>query len=174
MKKFYTESISKDVLNKETGEIEKEVFIKDVGYTKTIKQGWRMYYIDYDNMLEKVIRSNKDIQVIHSLKQMISRDFVLNINITQEAKKLNMGRDKLSKILSRLVDAGFLIRKDKYFVSNPFMYIPYRANSPLEHQERWKDMVKSDKDFVKKIEDSKEDGEELSDEQQQLLDMLYG
>ena len=138
MKRTYTESITKSILDKATGEIEEVLFTKDISYTKTFKQGWRMYYIDYDEMLEKVVKSNRDITTINHLKTLITSDFELHINITKESEKIGIGRDKLSKLLSRLVEANFLRRTETGFISNPFMYIPYKANDIKGKQDEWK------------------------------------
>ena len=137
MRKTYTESITKSIFNKETGEIHNEIYLRDTSSKKNIKQGWRMYYIDYDEMLEKVVRSNRDIMSINHIKSLIKKDFTLHLNITKESKKMGIGRDKLSKLISRLVDADFLRREETGFVSNPFMYIPYMAQDPLKMQEKW-------------------------------------
>lgn len=141
MKKTYTESITKSILNKETGVLQDEIYIKDTSFKKNIKQGWRMYYIDYDEMLEKVVRSNKDVLSINHIKSLIKKDFTLHLNITKESQKMGIGRDKLSKLLSRLVDANFLRRTETGFKSNPFMYIPYMAQDSLKMQELWKNDV---------------------------------
>lgn len=140
MVKTYTESITKSVLDKSTGEVKDEIYEKKTEYKRTIKQGWRMYYIDYDEMLEKVVKSNRDITTINHLKKMISKDFELHINITKEAKRIGIGRDKLSKVLSRLVEANFLRRTEVGFISNPFMHIPYHARDILERQDQWKEL----------------------------------
>lgn len=133
-----TRSITKQILNEDTGEIEPFKFVEDSRFKNSFKKGWRMYYTDYDDMLEKVIRSSKDVAMLHYLKEKINRDFELNINITKESARMKVGRNKLSTFLSRLVDANFLCRTDVGFKSNPFMYIPYMANNIKEKQEEWK------------------------------------
>ncbi len=114
-----------------------------------LKQGWRRYYQDYDEMLEKVVKSNRDITTINYIKKKISKDFELHINITKEAKNIGIGRDKLSKVLSRLVEAGFLRRTDTGFISNPFMYIPYKANDTVDAQDKWSNTTIEDYKDVK-------------------------
>lgn len=137
MVKSRTRSITQQILNEQTGEIESRIYNEDVSYTKTFKQGWRMYYKDYDEMLEKSIRSSKDVKILHHIKELINKEFELHLNVTKEAKKLDMGRNKLSVFISRLVENGFLYRAEVGFKSNPFMYIPYRAVDILRKQEEW-------------------------------------
>jgi hypothetical protein len=140
MVKSRTRSITQQILNSETGELENKIFNEDLSYTKTFKQGWRMYYKDYDEMLEKSIRSSKDVKTLHHIKELINKEFELHLNITKEANQLNIGRNKLSVFISRLVENGFLFRTEVGFKSNPFMYIPYRAIDILQKQEEWKSL----------------------------------
>ena len=58
MNKSRTVSITKQILNEDTGELESLRLVEDTHYKKSFKQGWRMYYIDYDEMLEQVIKSS--------------------------------------------------------------------------------------------------------------------
>ena len=137
MIKSSTRSITKQILNDDTGELESVRFIEDSNFKKGFKKGWRMVYKDYDEMLIKVIRSSKDMYLFSKVKDMINRDFELNLNIQKESVKLGVQRDKLSKFLSRLVDAGFLRRTDIGFISNPYMYIPYMATDIADKQQEW-------------------------------------
>ena len=136
---FYTESITKQVLNSTTGEIENEVYSRDTRKKSGIKQGWIMTYIDYDEMLAAVIKSNLDMKLVMHLKLMIKRDFTLTINVPKEATKIKVGKDKIYKMLKRLVDAEFLKKTDTGYKSNPFMFLPFRPIDAELEQSRWKD-----------------------------------
>jgi len=137
--KTYTESITKVILDESTGELSNETFTRDYKQRNNIKQGWTMTYIDYDEMLATVIKSNLDMKIVMHLKRLIKSDFTLTINISKEAERMGLGRDKLSKTLSRLVAAEFLKRTDTGFRSNPFMFIPYRPIDAVGEQKRWKE-----------------------------------
>ena len=108
-----------------------------------------MQYKSYDEMLGNVIKSNRDIKLINHIKFMISKDFELHINITKEAKKLKVGRDKLSKFISSLVDAKFLYRTDTGFVSNSHMFMPAFARDVDKKQEEWSELMKGLTKWVK-------------------------
>jgi len=136
---FYTESITKQILNPTTGEIQNEVYTRDTKKKSGIKQGWTMTYIDYDEMLATVVKSNLDMKLVMHLKLMIKRDFTLTINITKESEKIGIGRDKLSKMLKRLVDAEFLRKTDTGYKSNPFMFLPFRPIDAESEQLKWKE-----------------------------------
>ncbi len=136
---FYTESITKQVLNSTTGEIENEVYSRDTRKKSGIKQGWIMTYIDYDEMLAAVIKSNLDMKLVMHLKLMIKRDFTLTINVPKEAIKIKVGKDKIYKMLKRLVNAEFLKKTDTGYKSNPFMFLPFRPIDAELEQSRWKD-----------------------------------
>jgi len=135
---FYTESITKQVLNQDTGEVENEVYTRDVRKKSGIKQGWTMTYIDYDEMLATVVKSNLDMKLVMHLKLMIKRDFTLTINVPKEAKKIDVGKDKIYKMLKRLVDAEFLEKTDTGYKSNPFMFLPYKPTDAEGEQRKWK------------------------------------
>jgi len=135
--KTLTTSITYDILNLETGEIQKKMFTEDKIYKKSHKGGWSMIYKDYDEMLVELIRSKKEIERFTHLKHMINPDFQLHLNITKEAEKLGMTRQSLSSFLARMIKVGFLNRTNTGFLSNPYMYIPYKARDTKAHQEMW-------------------------------------
>ena len=137
----YTESITKTVLNEQTGKLETERYLRDTQYHKeNIRQGWMMVYLDYDEMLAKVVKSNLDMKLVMHLKQKINSNFELHINITKEANRIGVGRDKLSKTLSKLVEANFLRRTEVGFKSNPFMFLPFRPSNAIQAQKEWREI----------------------------------
>ena len=101
-----TRSITKQILNEDTGEIEPFKFVEDSRFKNSFKKGWRMYYTNYDDMLEKVIRSSKDVAMLHYLKEKINRDFELNIK--EKKWKKNYYEEKMYKKLYLLQQQPFM------------------------------------------------------------------
>ncbi len=129
--------ITKSVLNNKTGEINQEEFIFKKSQVETAKGGWRMVYKDFDYILLSM-KSPKEIKMLLEIRDLFkaSKSIVV-INKTSMCKKLETTRATLSKFITRLVVYNFLMElEDKQYMMNPFMYLPYHANSK-ELQNEW-------------------------------------
>jgi len=134
--KHYTKSIFTKILNEETGELESKRFIEDASYSKTIKQGWKIMYARYD---EVVLSMNSQLET----KLMIAiRDSFTKNNVEAFISQKKLAKlyyttpSTVNRLVKKLVDIDFLLKIDRgIYRLNPYSYLPYQANGLLLQKE---------------------------------------
>jgi hypothetical protein len=143
--KYYTESLMKTVLNKETGELEDHRFIKDTVYRKDKKQGWiAMYKNGYDEIMMS-LKSDLEKRLFIDIRDRFTKNKkVVAINQTSLAKKYDTTKSTVNRFIKKMKDIDFLYKTDDGYMMNPFMIIPYQADG-LELQNEWKELHTNNK-----------------------------
>lgn len=145
-----TSSLVLEVLNPSTGEkfLTKGSSKESHKYYSIKKLTSRVNSMDLLNILSKVCKSPKDLDIINELLE--EADFegrIVITNISNKAKQLNIARSKLNNILSNAIKTNFFFKLDTgvYFV-NPFIFIGKRVRSNEQReflQKEWKRVNKS-------------------------------
>jgi hypothetical protein len=132
--------ITKQVLNNNTGELE-NVDFKEVKERKRLKGGFKMVYSTYDEALLKIVKSGKDLEIIVKIRDMFTYNQVeVSLQSDHISKLCNVAKSKSTLIISRMENAGIIMRVRRgVYRLNPFMYLPFRAESELLQQE-WNDL----------------------------------
>ena len=135
--KCYSRSISEQVLNVNTGEFETKLFTEDVSYTNNIKRGYRRMYTGYDEVVI-AMSSPKESEIMIDIRDMFSKErFIISINQSTLAKKHNVSREKVNKLVRKLCEKKLIRKEDNsVYRLNPYIYIPYNANAELM-QRQW-------------------------------------
>jgi len=142
--KISTEIITKTILNEETGELYKQDF-KEIKETKKIKGGFRMVYKEYDEICEEVVNSNKELRLFHWIKSQFTYQRVETYITYSKAVEdgVDISKRQFSQMIKKLVELEFLKRVTRgIYRMNPFMYLPYRADTE-ELQAEWNKMKRS-------------------------------
>ena len=131
------DSITKKVLNENTGELEKKEFIENK-QKKKIKGGFNMVYKSYEETVENIIKSKLDFTILLEIKNKFTYQRVeCVISPTDIAKKTNCSKPKVVTLIKLMIDNELLKRVDRgTYRLNPFMYLPFRANAE-ELQYEW-------------------------------------
>ncbi len=146
----YTQSydiIAKKVLNEKTGELEEKDF-KEIAKTKKIKGGYVMlYYKDYEEIEEEVVKSNKDIKLLHWITNQFTSKRI-EVPLVYSKCSVDISQPTFSKMIKKLLDLKYIIRIDRgIYRLNPFIYVPYHSDAEYL-QEEWTELLKSKKDMI--------------------------
>lgn len=128
--------ITKEVLNKKTGELEFQQF-EQVRKTKNIRGGFRMVYQTYDAAVAGTISSKLDFTIVVHIRDMFTAGRRENVlSKVDLAKTLNVSEQKVSTVVRKMVEQNLLRRVSRgIYRLNPFMYVPYRADgSELQYE----------------------------------------
>jgi predicted transcriptional regulator len=129
------DSIQKKVLNDKTGELESKNFVEE-HRIKRIRGGYHMVYGEYEEIMEEVIKSNKDIKLFN----WITNSFTYKkeeVNLTFGMCELNVSQPQFSRMIKKLIDLNYIKRINRgIYKLNPFIYVPYKANAE-ELQREW-------------------------------------
>ena len=123
------------VVNETTGEVETvAVEIKD-NIRHRVKNGWcRVYRFKLDDVLREITSKIEYDIFVEIRDSNISKTFALNFNQTKIAKKLNVSRMTVSRVVSKLKENDFIRKFENVYFINPFIYIP--PNMPNEDIEK--------------------------------------
>ena len=136
------QSITHKVLNDITGELEDKQF-DEVSKRKHIKGGFRMVYKSYDDALLSIVKSTKDLELVIFIRDMFTYMQVeANLSTDYLQKKTGLAKSKITEVISRMVTSKLLykVRRGVYRL-NPYMYLPYKADSELLQAE-WLKLTK--------------------------------
>ena len=125
--KHYTESMTKLVLNETSGELETQLFIRDIEVKNSGKQGWtKMYKNGYD-MVMLNLNSKLEMKIFIATRDSFSRTKIeTNISQVKLAEKFNTTKLTVNRFIKKLVEIGFLIKIERgIYRMNPFIYISY-------------------------------------------------
>jgi hypothetical protein len=138
-------SISKKVLNDNTGKLELMVF-DQVKKTKQIRGGFRMTYKSYDQALLEIVKSTKDLEILLYIRDMFTYKRVENVLAKNDiASRLDITPQKVSTVIKRMTTTGLLLRVSRgVYRLNPFMFVPFRADAE-ELQMEWEELTKDKK-----------------------------
>jgi len=139
--KYYTESMTKLVLNEESGELESQLFIKSVEIKNSGKQGWtKMYKNGYD-MVMLNLNSKLEMRLFIAIRDSFTKNRVeVHISQVKLAEEFNTTKSTVNRFVKKLVDIKFLMKIDRgIYRMNPFIYVPYQVNAHLLQQE-WEDL----------------------------------
>ena len=100
-----------------------------------IKGGFRVVYLEYDEVTEKVITSNADIKLFNWITNKFTYKQT-EVTLTSSDYK-HVSQPKFSKFIKKLVEIKYLMRVSRgVYRLNPFMYLPYKSNGH-ELQQEW-------------------------------------
>jgi len=134
----YTETMTKIILNEESGELERQLFTRDVIPKSRGKQGWtKMYKNGYD-MVMLNLNSKLEMRLFISIRDSFTKNRVeVNISQVKLVEKFNTTKSTVSRFIKKLVDIGFLMKIERgIYRMNPFIYVPYQDDALLL-QEEW-------------------------------------
>jgi len=137
--KYYTETMTKIILNEESGELETQLFTRDIKQKNRGKQGWtKMYKNGYD-MVMLNLNSKLEMKLFISIRDSFTRNRVeVNISQVKLVKEFNTTKATVSRFIKKLVEIGFLIKISRgIYRMNPFIYVPYQEDA-FRLQEEWK------------------------------------
>lgn len=137
--KYYTETMTKIILNENTGELETELFTRDVKIKSTGKQGWRKMYKNGYDMVMLNLNSKLEMKLFISIRDSFTRNRV-EVNLSQKklVEEFNTTKSTVSRFIKKLVEIGFLMKIDRgIYRMNPFIYLPYQEDA-FVLQEEWK------------------------------------
>ena len=143
--KHYTESMTKLVLNETSGELETQLFIRDIEVKNSGKQGWtKMYKNGYD-MVMLNLNSKLEMKIFIAIRDSFSRSKIeINISQVKLAEKFNTTKSTVNRFIKKLVEIGFLIKIERgIYRMNPFIYVPYQADAPFLQAE-WTELTRKD------------------------------
>ena len=135
-----TKIVTHIILNEDTGELTNKDF-REVQEYKKVRQGFRMVYKSYDEVLLQIVKSNLDLKIVTSIKDMFTYNIIeVGISAIDLSKKLNTSKQKVNKIIKTMVDYRLLkrVRRGVYRL-NPYMFIPYKSEAELLQKE-WNDI----------------------------------
>lgn len=134
-------SISHQVLNELTGELEYKTFNENPIKKKIVKGGWRMTYPAYDEALISIVKSGKDLEVVTYIRELFTKNRVENVlSKTDLAKALDVSDQKITDIINRMLSVKLLMRVSRgVYRLNPFMYLPCQSEGPVLQKE-WKEL----------------------------------
>ena len=134
-----TLSISKKVLNEDTGELESKEF-KEEYKRSSIKGGFNlMYHGKYEEITEQALKSSTDIKVFNWITNSFTYQKV-EVPLTHSICKIKISKAQFSKVLKRLIELNYLKRISRgIYRMNPFIYIPYKADG-AELQREWNEL----------------------------------
>ena len=135
------DSISKQVLNQATGELEWKQF-KEVKERKRVKGGFKMVYKSYDEATINIITSTLDLKILIYIRDLFTYARTENVlSKIDIAKAMEVSQPKVSTIIKKMVDTNLLMRVSRgTYRLNPFMYLPFRANGE-ELQDEWNNLL---------------------------------
>ena len=140
--KYYSESMTKLVLNEESGEIEKQLFTRDVEKKKYRgKQGWvKMYKNGYD-MVMLNLNSKLEMRIFIEIRDSFSKNRVeVSISQVELAKKFDSTKSTVNRLIKKFIEIEFLFKVERgIYRMNPFIYVPYQADAQIL-QEEWKEL----------------------------------
>lgn len=130
-------SITHDILNPNTGELESRKFTAP-RKTSKLRGGFSMVYSDYDTAVGEIIRSQTDYALVTYIRKLFTQKKVeVVISTTDISKKLGISKSKLDLLLKRMLEADLLMRVTRStYRLNPFMFLPFKADG-AELQEEW-------------------------------------
>ena len=134
----YIESMTKLVLNEESGELESQLFIKSIEKKNSGKQGWtKMYKNGYD-MVMLNLNSKLEMRLFIAIRDAFTRNRVeVYISQVKLAEELNTTKSTVNRFVKKLVDIRFLMKIDRgIYRMNPFIYVPYQDDAS-RLQEEW-------------------------------------
>ena len=138
---YYTESMTKLVLNEESGELESQLFIRDIKRKNSGKQGWtKMYKNGYD-MVMLNLNSKLEMRLFIAIRDSFTKNRIeVHISQVKLAKEFDTTKSTVNRFVKKLVDIKFLMKVDRgIYRMNPFIYVPYHVDAPLLQQE-WEDL----------------------------------
>jgi len=136
--KYYTESMTKLVLNEESRELEAQLFIRDRERKNSGKQGWtKMYKNGYD-MVMLNLNSKLEMRMFISIRDSFTKNRVeTSISQVKLAEELGSTKSTVNRFVKKLVEIDFLMKIERgIYRMNPFIYIPYQADA-LFLQSEW-------------------------------------
>ena len=110
---------------------------------KNIRGGFRMVYKSYDDALLSIVKSTKDLELVIFIRDMFTYMQVeANLSTDYLQKKTGLAKSKITEVISRMVTSKLLhkVRRGVYRL-NPYMYLPYKADSELLQAE-WLKLTK--------------------------------
>ena len=110
---------------------------------KQIRGGFRMVYKSYDDALLSIVKSTKDLELTIFIRDMFTYMQVeVSLSTDYLQKQTGLAKSKITEVISRMVTAKLLykVRRGVYRL-NPYMYIPFRADSELLQAE-WLKLTK--------------------------------
>ena len=134
-----TLSISKKVLNEDTGELESKEF-KEQYKKSSIRGGFNlMYHGKYEEVTEQALKSGTDIKIFNWITNSFKYQKV-DVPLTYDRCKIKVSKAQFSKVLKRLVELKYIKRTSRgIYRLNPFIYVPYKANG-AELQQEWEEL----------------------------------
>ena len=151
--KHYTETMTKIILNEDSGELEKQLFTRDVKQKSRGKQGWtKMYKNGYD-MVMLNLNSKLEMRLFIAIRDSFTRNRVeVNISQVKLVEEFNTTKSTVSRFIKKLVEIEFLMKIDRgVYRMNPFIYVPYQEDA-LMLQKEWEEMAV---EFIRKQEINK-------------------
>ena len=122
-----------DLINPVSGEITtvQGTSIEQSKYYTVSKITSRINSMDVFTVMSQVCKSSKDIEIFNILVELHnSENKIVITNITALAKECGVGRNKLTLLLKRLEEEGFLYKFSAgVYLINGFMYVGKRVNS---------------------------------------------
>jgi hypothetical protein len=140
---YYSEIITKQILNEQTGEIEKVSFTKDAQITNNGKGGWRkMYTNGYDEAMFQ-LKSTLEMKLFVDVRdRFTATKSRVAINQAKLARQYNSTPATINKFFKKMIQVGFLTKDDEgAYLMNPFIFIPYQADAK-KLQDEWTALVR--------------------------------
>ena len=133
--------MTKLVLNEKTGELETELFIRDMRVKNRGKQGWtKMYKNGYD-MVMLNLNSKLEMRMFIAIRDSFTKNRVeTSISQVKLAKEFDTTKSTVNRLIKKLVEIEFLMKIERgIYRMNPFIYLPYQDDAQLL-QEEWKEL----------------------------------
>jgi hypothetical protein len=132
--------ITKKVLNENTGELEYTRF-DEIKERKNVRGGFNMiYHKSYEEVMESVIKSNKDIKLFNWITNQFTYARV-EVPLTYSICPIEVSQPQFAKTIKKLLELQYIIRVGRgIYRLNPFIYLPFRANAE-ELQEEWRELT---------------------------------
>ncbi len=140
--KAITEEHKLDVVNPDTGELEKKTFERRIYHTN-LKGGYtRMYPKKYDAALELIIHSNLDIRIWNTIRGKFTKNRVeTNLPSAEIAKGLGTSQQNIMKFIKKMRDEDVLMKVSHgIYRLNPFVYVPFMSKGEVLQKE-WLELV---------------------------------
>ena len=135
--------VSHKILNDATGELEAKDFM-EMKQKKKLKGGFSMVYLDYDEAVESIIRSQLDFSLVVAIRKMFTYKRVeVVLSATDISQKFSVSKSKVDLLIKKMLTASLLKRVSRgTYRLNPYMYLPFRADGP-ELQAEWNKVTTS-------------------------------
>lgn len=133
--------LTQQVLNQATGELETQI-LREEKTIKRVRGGFNMiYHKSYEQIMEAVIRSNKDLKLFNWITNQFTYARV-EVPVVYSECTIDVSQPVFSKLVKQLVELNYLLRVGRgIYRLNPFIYVPYKGDSSIL-QDEWNQLVK--------------------------------